>query len=98
MLSHCSVRAHPFKELAIAGHSVLLVWQPESIKPRSHPPTPRNKMGVLLTGTIIFLGLGFLSYFLVSVIYRNDKDSQAYVITIKSSLRNLRLMLRPLFD
>ncbi len=36
-------------------------------------------MGVLLSGTAIFLILGVVSYFFVSVLYRNDKDSQAYV-------------------
>jgi hypothetical protein len=36
-------------------------------------------MGALTSGTIIFLVLGFLAYLLVSAIFRNDKDSQAYV-------------------
>lgn len=36
-------------------------------------------MGALLTGTIVFIIIGFLSYFFVSVLYRNDKDAQAYV-------------------
>lgn len=43
------------------------------------PLSPTIKMGTLLTGTIIFAAIGFLSYFLVSVLYRNDKDAQAYV-------------------
>jgi hypothetical protein len=36
-------------------------------------------MGALVTGTIIFAVLGFLAYFIVSALFRNDKDSQAYV-------------------
>jgi hypothetical protein len=44
----------------------------------SHPRTERG-MGALTSGTIIFLVLGFLAYLLVSAIFRNDKDSQAYV-------------------
>ncbi|KAJ8901644.1 hypothetical protein NDN08_003851 [Rhodosorus marinus] len=34
-------------------------------------------MGALLIGSIIFAGLTVVSYFLISVIFRNDKDNQA---------------------
>ena len=34
-------------------------------------------MGTLLIGSVIFLVLGFVAYFIVSAIYRNDKDAQA---------------------
>jgi hypothetical protein len=46
-------------------------------------------MGALTSGTIIFLVLGSLAYLLVSAIFRNDKDSQAYV---KSPLPLLQLI------
>lgn len=38
-------------------------------------------MGAIFTGTFIFALLGFAAYFLVSAVYRNDKDSQAFVIS-----------------
>lgn len=34
-------------------------------------------MGTLFNGSLIFLALGLLAFFLVSAIYRNDKDSRA---------------------
>lgn len=36
-------------------------------------------MGALIVGTVLFALMTVLAYFCVSVVWRNDKDSQAYV-------------------
>ncbi|KAK1864827.1 hypothetical protein I4F81_007369 [Pyropia yezoensis] len=36
-------------------------------------------MGALIVGTVLFALVTVLAYFCVSVVWRNDKDSQAYV-------------------
>lgn len=44
---------------------------------RSHPLLAT--MGALIVGTVLFALMTVLAYFCVSVVWRNDKDSQAYV-------------------
>lgn len=46
---------------------------------RARPATVDCKMGVLFNGTILFALLGAVAFFFASAIYRNNKDSQAYV-------------------
>ncbi|CAN8063753.1 unnamed protein product [Agarophyton chilense] len=66
-------------------------------------------MGALLTGTVIFLILGLISYFIVSAIYRNDKDAQAlgqlsvvlatvcmYIMWATCYLHQLHPLVRPI--
>jgi len=39
-------------------------------------------MGALIVGTMLFALMAVLAYFCVSVVWRNDKDSQAYVVAL----------------
>jgi hypothetical protein len=69
--------------------SALVASPPSHAQPLNSRPSGRGvnlagsiclqTMGALISGTIIFLVLGFLAYLVVSAIFRNDKDSQAYV-------------------
>lgn len=44
---------------------------------RLHPLL--STMGTLIVGTVLFALMTVVAYFCVSVVWRNDKDSQAYV-------------------
>jgi len=39
-------------------------------------------MGALIVGTMLFALMAVLAFFCVSVVWRNDKDSQAYVAAL----------------